>query len=79
MALYHRHSIPLTVAGYTEDAGLYTLCCRASHGVCAMYRVDELKADDGLAEIEAAFRQVLGFSPWHAGDKQTALVREMQR
>jgi hypothetical protein len=79
MALYHRVGTPLTVVGYTEDAGLYKLCCRASHGVCAMYRVDELTADDGLVEIEAAFRQVLGFSPWHAGDKQTALVREMQR
>jgi len=79
MALYHRHSIPLTVVGYTEDAGLYKLCCRYGNGLCAMYSVDELKADDGLAEIEAAFRYVLGFSPWHAGEQQSALLRELQR
>ena len=79
MALYHRYGNAMTVVGYTEDAGLYKLCCRAGNGVCAMYSVDELKADDGLAEIEAAFRHVLGFSPWHAGEQQSALVRELQR
>ena len=79
MALYHRYGSPLTVVGYTEDAGLYKLCCRYSSGVCAMYSVEELKADNGLAEIEAAFRQVLGFSPWHAGEQQSILLRELQR
>ena len=79
MALYHRYGSPLTVVGYAEDAGLYKLCCRSSNGICAMYSVDELKADDGLAEIEAAFRQVLGFSPWHAGEQQSILLRELQR
>jgi len=72
MALYDLHGASVTIVGFADNPHKIThvplLCCRYHAGLCVLLTIDDLRADEGLLEIEAAYRQVLGYSPWNQGE-----------
>lgn len=65
MALYIKYGESVEIVGYTKGPQHYRLCCRYANGTCAFASIEELIADDGLPEIAAAYRAVIGFDPWN--------------
>ena len=77
MALYPKYGRAVDAIGYAEEDGRYKLCCRFPDGHCVFYDINELRADNGLKEIEQAFVRFLGHSPWYHTESQAKCTRRI--
>lgn len=79
MAIYYQYGEAVDVVGYQEDGTKFRLVVRYPTGRCLVVGIEDLRADDGLRELEQAYRTLLGWSPWDRNGPITRMGSPDQR